>query len=236
MSDEPFLKCLCENCGGPIEFPAQGVGLKIECPHCGQRTVLSDPRPTAASPPAAPVASPLPRPVPQPVPAPQPEPTKSKSLVLVATLLVLGALAGGAFWYFKVGPGRKRGEAVSAENPSKATPTRATNEASPKDTTRITDLPKNDKSIDDLKPGAVTLQKAKSGSLVYAIGTVKNDSPHQRFGVKVEIELSDAKGRLAGKTSDYTQVIEPRQQWRFRALVLDAKAANGKVVGIQEDN
>ncbi len=81
----------------------------------------------------------------------------------------------------------------------------------------------------------MTLEKAKSGSLYYAIGTVKNQSDHQRFGVKVEIEFTDAKGRPAGKSADYTQVIEPRKEWRFRALVLDAKAVSAKVVGIKED-
>ncbi len=236
MSETPFLKCPCQNCGGPIEFPAQGVGLKIECPHCGQRTVLTGPAPQAAlTSPAAPAVSPPQRPVPQSVPAPRPKSAKPKLLALVAALFVLGSMAGGALWYSRMGPGSKRGEAVSAGNPSTPIPTSATHEASPKDTTSTASELKNDKSIDDLKPGAVTLEKAKSGSLVYAVGRVKNDSAHERFGVRVQIELTDAKGRPAGKAGDYTQIIEPGQEWRFRALVLDSKATGGKVVSIKED-
>ena len=82
----------------------------------------------------------------------------------------------------------------------------------------------------------MSLEKARSGSLVHAVGTVKNESDHQRFGVKVEIEFTDAQGRPAGKATDYSQVIEPLKEWRFRPLVLDSNAASGKVVSIKEDN
>jgi hypothetical protein len=240
MSDEPFVKCPCDNCGGSIEFPGQGVGLKIECPHCGQRTLLVGPnsQPATAPPRTGPQGN-----TPadsQPMPEPQPESAKPKTLLPIAILLVIAALAGGAIWYSKGRPGRERDDAgsakVPASNPSKATPTRVTNEPASTDAAIPTETPTTDKSIDDLKPSAVILEKAKSGSLMYAVGTVKNESPHQRFGVKVEIELTDAQGRPAGKATDYTQVIEPRQEWRFRALVLDAKAASGRVVAVKEDN
>ncbi|MGH8246442.1 MAG: FxLYD domain-containing protein, partial [Gammaproteobacteria bacterium] len=99
--------------------------------------------------------------------------------------------------------------------------------------------PKSPKSIGDLKPSAVTMEKAKAGSLVHAVGTIKNTSDQQRFGVRVELELTDANGNPAGKASDYAQVIEPGQAWRFRALVLDpkgSKAVAGRVSSITEDN
>ena len=55
-----------------------------------------------------------------------------------------------------------------------------------------------------------------------------------------EIELTDPRGYPAGKASDYTQVIEPRQEWRFRALVLEdpkgSRAVAGKVSSIKEDD
>jgi hypothetical protein len=35
-----FLTCPCNNCSGHIEFPADGVGQPIACPHCGLQTVL----------------------------------------------------------------------------------------------------------------------------------------------------------------------------------------------------
>lgn len=269
MSDQHFLRCDCESCGSPIEFPAQGVGLKIDCPHCGQETLLSESAATLAAdsplpmlPPedatgssAPPLGSTLASPVvPQASLAdaaacPQcGHGKKSRLLAGAISLLVLAALAGGA-WYFMAGLGGKKAEAPVAKsaltnratNPS--TPTNpATNPPSGKPVEPgipVAVEPKSSKSIDDLKPSAVRMEKAKSGSLVHAVGTIKNTSNQQRFGVRVELELTDANGKPAGKASDYTQVIEPRQEWRFRALVLDPKGARavaGKVSSIKEDN
>lgn len=245
MTDQPFLKCPCQNCGGAIEFPAQGVGLKIECPHCAQRTVLTDPQT------AVPVDSSL---VTEHVEAQRPaenspqvprtldielRPTRSRAVLFIVLAAGIAALAGGGLWYSKSGPGRSQGQTASGGRPPSTTPAKpgtpsmTSNTGNPAEDGKSPEA--GDKSLDDLKPGNVTLEKAKSGSLMYAVGTVKNDSPHQRFGVKVEIEFTDAKGRAAGKASDYTQLIEPRQEWRFRALVLDAKAVRGKVVALHED-
>src|SRR5262245_45143665 len=44
MSAPKFLKCPCHKCGGPIEFPAHGIGIAAICPHCGQKTTLFAPR------------------------------------------------------------------------------------------------------------------------------------------------------------------------------------------------
>src|SRR5262249_41882433 len=40
MDQSGFLKCSCQKCGGHIEFPAEGAGLTIPCPHCGAQTAL----------------------------------------------------------------------------------------------------------------------------------------------------------------------------------------------------
>jgi hypothetical protein len=40
MSNIKFLKGECEHCGGRLEFPADGIGTTIDCPHCGQPTEL----------------------------------------------------------------------------------------------------------------------------------------------------------------------------------------------------
>lgn len=267
MSDQHFLKCNCQSCGSPIEFPAQGVGLKIHCPHCGQETLLSESAETLAAdlpvpPPevatgssAPPLGSTLASPVvPQASLAdaaacPQyGHGKKSRLLAGALVLLALAALAGGG-WYFMAGPGAKKAEAPVAKA---ALTNRATNPSTPTNPTTnppsgkpvessipVAAAPKSPKSIDDLKPSAVTMEKAKSGSLIHAVGTIKNTSDQQRFGVRVELELTDARGNPAGKASDYTQVIEPRQEWRFRALVLDpkgSKAVAGKVSSIKEDN
>src|SRR5581483_8977994 len=40
MSRIQYLKCSCQQCGEHIEFPADGLGMSILCPHCGRQTRL----------------------------------------------------------------------------------------------------------------------------------------------------------------------------------------------------
>jgi|GEM_PF-784002 len=35
-----FATCHCKNCGGGIEFPKDGAGQEINCPHCGKKITL----------------------------------------------------------------------------------------------------------------------------------------------------------------------------------------------------
>jgi hypothetical protein len=91
------------------------------------------------------------------------------------------------------------------------------------------------KSLSDLQAGAVRLEKAAGSSLVYAVGTLRNDSAHQRFGVRIELALSARDGASTGTAKDYRAVLEPHQEWHFRALVLDTKAASARVASISED-
>lgn len=39
------LRGECQHCGGPLEFPAESIGLQAQCPHCGQQTELFLERP-----------------------------------------------------------------------------------------------------------------------------------------------------------------------------------------------
>lgn len=82
---------------------------------------------------------------------------------------------------------------------------------------------------------AITLEKAPDSSLVYAVGTLKNRANRQRFGVRVELDLFDAAGQKLGAAKDYQSVLEPNGEWRFKALVVDAKAVSAKVASIKED-
>jgi hypothetical protein len=98
--------------------------------------------------------------------------------------------------------------------------------------------PLRPKALEDLKlQGDVSLEKAKGSSrLTYAMGTLKNDSDHQRYGVKVELVLFDQAGnKLPTQANDYIQMLEPHKDWKFRALVLDAKAVTAKVAAIREE-
>ena len=49
MPGQKFLKCRCAHCGGSIEFPPDGVGVTIPCPHCGSDTELTLAAPEPAS-------------------------------------------------------------------------------------------------------------------------------------------------------------------------------------------
>ncbi len=77
---------------------------------------------------------------------------------------------------------------------------------------------------------------AKGSKLVYATGTVKNESDAQRFGVRVEVDLLDATGEKVGTATDYAATIEPRATWRFRALIVERRATSAKLSKITEDN
>src|ERR1041384_3966056 len=40
MNKMKHLKGHCQVCGGHLEFPADGAGMTVECPHCGKMTEL----------------------------------------------------------------------------------------------------------------------------------------------------------------------------------------------------
>ena len=41
MSQTKYLKGDCSHCGGRIEYPAELIGIAVDCPHCGQSTDLT---------------------------------------------------------------------------------------------------------------------------------------------------------------------------------------------------
>ena len=49
MDEELIAKCSCSHCGNHIQFPIEGAGRTIACPHCQQPTELN----LTAPPPAA---------------------------------------------------------------------------------------------------------------------------------------------------------------------------------------
>jgi hypothetical protein len=42
MGQERLIRSSCQQCGQPIEFPSEGLGLAVACPHCGQVTNLCE--------------------------------------------------------------------------------------------------------------------------------------------------------------------------------------------------
>ena len=111
----------------------------------------------------------------------------------------------------------------------------------PTDGTTNAAAPKTDKkpkSADDLKVGEVGIDQPKGSgsSLRYAVGTLKNDSDHARYGITIEVTLLDKNNQpLPTKASDYLQMLEPRKEWRFRAFVVDSKAVSAKISSVREE-
>lgn len=207
MNRTKYLKGACQHCDGHIEFPAEQIGLVVPCPHCQQETEL-----TLLAPPDEPA---LPRRV----------WIWTGIAVVILVLGFAGALAAlkrAQHW----AEGQKRQAAAQSAAVSHE-------QANPQPAPESVDT--NSTPRDGLTASAVTLEKTPGSSLVYAMGTISNPSNRERFGVKIELELSDSSGQKLGTASDYRQVIQPGAQWQFKALVLDSKAAAVKIIAIHED-
>jgi hypothetical protein len=253
MSETKYLKCPCQKCGGSIEFPTRGIGSAVNCPHCGEKTTLfappieeasvGEPAPDGSTAAAAtesgnsthaPVA-PLEASEPPAVEEARGTGALRQGKLVWLSLVVLAAagLAAAGFVY----KGSRSRRTAFPEERTKLSPKTSSAQVA----TNLTAVPSNatppaktPKSLDDLKVGAIALEKSKGSSLVYAVGVLRNESEHQRFGVTIELALSDARGNKAGTAKDYRAVIEPHQEWRFRALVLDSKAVSAQVERIRE--
>jgi hypothetical protein len=220
MNEPNHLICPCQQCGGAIEFSEDAIGQVANCPHCSQETILFTPPPEEALDLQD-----------EPFVTADPQPSKGRRNTIVLLVLVVAALAAGAFVL------RSRLSRALPDEVARDTPTNqhtATGELSGPQTHSPAPVIIS-KSIDDLKVGPIALEKTKGSSLVYAVGVLRNDSSHQRFGVNIELELTDARGNKAGTAKDYRAVLEPRQEWRFRALVLDGKAVSARVAAIREE-
>jgi hypothetical protein len=147
--------------------------------------------------------------------------SKKPLVIAIAGLLIVVLGLGAAFSALNTAKrlARKRQEAAIAAAAPAATPAQA---APPP-------------SKDGLSPSGVALEKTPGSSLVYAVGTVTNDTNRRRFGLKIEIELLDAAGKPTGTAKDYIKVLDENGEWHFRAMVMDGKAASGRISAIQED-
>ena len=79
------------------------------------------------------------------------------------------------------------------------------------------------------------LEKMPGSSLVYVTGIISNLSDRQRFGVKVSFGLLDTNDNGIGSATDYQSVLDPRVEWRFRAMVMESKAASARFNSIAEE-
>jgi len=207
MAETKFLKCPCDHCGGHIEFPADGIGATIPCPHCARPTEL---------------ALEIPAHLIQ-------RPGRGRNWFIAGTvILVVGVVAIVAILITAqrlMKKTREKNEAFrSSVSPVVRTNT-AARSAAPSAPARL---------INEFSSSPVAIEKAAGSSIAYATGTLKNASDRQRFGVSVELEVLNAAGAKIGVAKDSAQLIEPRSEWKFRALLIQKNAASARVTDVKE--
>jgi hypothetical protein len=207
MNDSQDLLGPCQLCGNRIEFPEAAAGSIAICPHCGQQTTLC-------------AESKIPG---------QGANSRSRATLIILCSVVFVIAAVAAIFVLKQKKTAPTPPATASQ------PVEAISNAAPVPTPEVAQVPaKPQKSENDFKVGDIKLEKTKGSSLVYAVGSLKNDSEFQRFGVRIEIDLADRTGTNVGKASDYISVLEPRQSWQFHALITDPKAFSAKVASVKE--
>ena len=205
MSETKYLKCPCASCGGHIEFPADAIGSTVPCPHCGWQTELTLETPTVQSARSSGL---------------------SKWIIAGVLILFLGVM--GIISVLLVAPKllkKVRAGSPSARSVSRPARTNTLTVASPA-------APAN--RTNDFSFSKVIVEKTPGNTLIYAKGTLKNETDKQRFGVTVEIELLDPSRAKIGTAKDYVDLIEPRAEWKVRASVLQKNAASARVANVKE--
>ena len=227
MSEPEYFKCACKECGNNIEFPASAARTTITCPHCGEWTELLPEEEEEREEPGVRV---------------------NLVVLLAGVLLLVACIAGGA-WFVK----HKKTVITDNSDPTVSAKMDVAAPVNPPIVQRSNDVktivtqaqvpatnapppkPTRPKSPDDLKVGAVELEKTKGSSLVYAVGTLKNDSDYDRYGIRVELDLIGPKGAKIGTATDYKDYLGPRQDWQFRALIPNPKTVTAKMATVKED-
>ena len=246
----------CAKCGKTVLLPRAAA---VPQPASAKPVSNPAPSPTAAPQPAptAPPSKPAPvkRVEPSAIRAAEPKPAAGRGTFLriclwilnIAIVLAVVVVVGN---HLKNRPKSDKGQGTPLPSDPANTPTPAAKQAAPSTQAPTTPsappapamtppvVPKGPKLIGDLKITQVALDQpkgAKGSRLVYVTGVLKNDSDHQRFGVRVELDLLDATTNKVGTATDYRQMLEPRATWQFRALVTDRRTVGARFAGVKED-
>src|SRR5580700_9172220 len=156
---ESFAKCVCQHCGGHIEFPAEGAGQKISCPHCQWPTVLLLPS--------------------APVEIGGGRVARKRVYVTLATAACTIAVAAAGVYLYLQSQNSQKQVALPVQ-PMPSSNATAVVSSAPAETN--TPAPKHKPPADPwhgLKASKVTLEKTDDSSLVYAIGTLTNETKRQ---------------------------------------------------------
>src|SRR4051794_40601314 len=249
------ISVACPHCGGTTDLHSAAVSAAVASPAPPVRPASAAPPPrpqssltpsipsggtrlqVSAPPPPPPVFEEADQEVEFPVNATAPVNWMGWSLASVAVLLFV---IGGVMYLNNARQGKSsifpdRSRAAAVAKGSKEQPSPEAEDADANRAPAATTAQAPGKSIDDLKVSPIVLRRTSGSTLVYAIGSVRNNSDQQRFGVSLELDLLDAADKKIGTAKDYAKVIEPRKDWRFRALVVAPKTATVKLAKIHED-
>ena len=80
----------------------------------------------------------------------------------------------------------------------------------------------------------ISFERATANNPGAVVGVVENRTSRPRQGVRVEIELLNARGEPLWSTSAFAPALEPNKSWSFRASVVDPNAVTGRVARVQE--
>ena len=80
----------------------------------------------------------------------------------------------------------------------------------------------------------ISFERASANNPGAVVGVVKNGASQPRQGVRVEIDLLNARGEPLWAATAFTPVIEPNKSWSFRASVIDPGAVTARVARVRE--
>jgi len=219
MSAARYFKCLCQHCRGRIEFPIEGVGTTVACPHCGEETDLSLPE-----------SDDVDRAV---------ERTRVWAIGgLIVLVLLLVAAFVAVHLLQNIAPRVRQARGVSSRQSLPAKP--ATEAHSPSTLTATATVadsspPPEWLRTNELAISPIGLATQPGSTLMHATGTVVNLATRKRFGVVVELQLLDADGNELRQIRDNRAVLEPSASWEIRALVPAPKSKSARLAAVRED-
>jgi len=82
---------------------------------------------------------------------------------------------------------------------------------------------------------AATVQKPEGEPLPLALGVLSNGLSRPRLGVRLTLDVLDARGQKIGTTMDSIILVEPLGKWQFRAPLLQTNAAGVRFAGVHEE-
>jgi hypothetical protein len=88
--------------------------------------------------------------------------------------------------------------------------------------------------FDGFSVSEIKIQSTAASTLVYAVGTLTNETDKPRFGVTVELGLFNAANTRLGSARDYKDTIEPHGEWTFRALLTQKSVASARLSSVRE--